>query len=148
MDKIVRYEHPGVVPIIDGKINFLIHEFNLDIIVYVRQIKGFGTADADNLTDLNHYHIDLLNMFLSSLDNINKVWTVNAILKKMEIIMHIEDSRYEFKQNNWRRPISEFLRRGILTHPEGAKHRYILDVEKAKKALTNGKFDKQTKIRA
>ena len=140
MDTTVDYEHPEVVPIMDGKISFFIPEFNLRITTKVKQVKGSGVADADGLKDLNHYHLDLLNMFLSSQENANREWTANHILKKMEVIKHVENSRYDFKQNNWRRPISELLRRGILTHPLNLRHRYKLVMEKATLALANEKF--------
>jgi len=141
MDRTVDYEHPETVIINGGKISFFIPEYNLRITTKVKQVKGFGVADADDLILLNHYHLDLLNMFLSSLENINRNWTANHILKKMEVIKHVQDSRYEFKENNWRRPISEFVRKGILTHPQKMKHRYKLDVVLARNALTNGKFN-------
>lgn len=141
MDRIVDYEHPETVIIHDGKISFYIPDYGLRITTKVKGTKGSGVADADDLTELNHYHIDLLNMFLSSLENINRNWTANHILKKMEIIKHMQDARYEFKDNNWRRPISEFLRKGVLTHPQKMKHRYKLDIVLARNALTNGRFD-------
>ena len=137
----VEYEHPDTVIIDGGKISFFIPQYSLRITAKVKQSKGSGVADADYLSECNHYHIDLLNMFLSSQDNVHKVWTANEILAKMRIIKHLQNPKYEFKENNWRRPISEFLRKGILIHPQGQTHRYLLDVEKSKSALEIGKFN-------
>jgi len=141
MDRTVDYEHPEVVLIKDGKISFFIRDFNLRVTVKVKQIKGLGTADADDLIEINHWHKFLLESMLGT--TVYSEYTVNDILKSLEIRWHFlhQDDPKEFKDNNWRRPISEILRKGILTPVQGKTYRYHFHSDKAKKALTNGRFD-------
>jgi len=141
MDRTVDYEHLDVVPIIDGKISFFIPEYNLNITVPVRQIKGKGTADADKLTEVTHWHKYLIEALLDTPKR--PYWTANDILKRLEIKWHFDHriDHKEFKQNNWRRPISELLRKKIFTTTPDRPIRYHFQYDKAKRTLETGKFD-------
>ena len=135
----VIYEHDGVALIIDGKVRIEIPEYELTVIAEVKQVKGLGTADADKLKELNHFHIELLAMFTDTA-NVGRTWSANSILRKMQIIMHGRDPTQEFKQANWRRPISEFVRKKILLHPPHQPTRYYTDFPLAEKTLNDKKF--------
>lgn len=136
------YEHPEIVEIDNRKISFLIPFANLHVTVKVKQKKGLGTADADDLTDLNHYHMDLLSALLLP-HQFDRVWTANDILYCTKFWLQTQAPiKYRnFKENNWRRPISEFLRKGILVLVDGEYQKYRLDVDKAKRAKETEKFD-------
>lgn len=135
----VIHNHPTVVPIIDGKVRIEIPQYELTVVAEVKQVKGLGTADADRLKNINHFHIDLLKMFTDPA-NVGRTWTANSLLRKMQIIKHHEDPTQEFKQANWRRPISEFVRKKILLHPLHQPTRYYTDLPLAEKTLNERKF--------
>jgi len=145
MDRVVYHIHDETVLIEDGEIRFLIPKFSLHITVKVKQIKGRGVHDAKRLRGkpINHYHKDLLEMFLLPSLPILKEWKSEDILNKMRIIKHLEDHAYKFIENNWRRPISELVSEHlrILIHPKGNDRLYQLNVEKATVALRSGKFE-------
>jgi len=143
MDRIVYYKHDKVVLSEDGEINFLIPKFNLHVSAEVKQVKGKGVHDAKRLRGkpINHYHKDLLEMFLHSSEPVLKEWKSEDILNKMRIIKHLEDNAFKFIENNWRRPISEFLYLKLLVHPKGNDQLYQLNVEKATETLRSGKFE-------
>jgi len=133
------HNHQPIVPIIDGKVTIEIPRLELTVVAEVRQVKGMGTADADKLKVLNHYHVDLLTM-LTDPHNVGRTWTVITLLHKMQIIFHHRDPNYEFKSNNWKRPISEFVRKKILLHPIHQLTRYYTDFPLAEKTLKEKKF--------
>ncbi len=145
MDRVVYYVHPHTVIIKDGEISFLIPKFDFHVTVKVKGTKGKGVYDAKFLRGkaINHYHKDLLDMFLQPTEDLTKKWKSEEILSKMKIVKHLEDHMFKFNENNWRRPISEFVSEhiGILEHPPGNDQLYVLNVEKATKALETGKFD-------
>lgn len=136
---LIHYEHPEVVPIIDKKVTIFIPEYELEVVASVRQTKGKGTADADDIVELNHYHRDMIAMLLK---NPGKIWDkYRSIITKMKIVKHIENPNYHFIENNWNRPCSELLRKGILRHHNGHKTKYFTDFAKANRALETGKFE-------
>ena len=142
MDRIVDYEHPETVIIVGGKISFFIPEYNLNITVKVKQKKGRGTHDWTNLKGKKiseKYHRPLLEMLIWP--DSERIWKSEDICNKLRIEFHLKDPKYKFIENNWRRPISEFVGFGILYHPQGNEQLYRLDAEKAKRALSNGRFD-------
>ncbi len=145
MDKVVYHIHEEIIFIEDGEVRFLIPEYSLHITAKVKQIKGRGVHDAKRLRGkpINHYHKDLLEMFLDPSEPVLKEWKSEDILNKMRIIKHLEDNTYKFIENNWRRPISELvsIHLRILIHPKGNDQLYQLNVEKASLALRSGKFE-------
>ena len=142
---IVDYEHPDVVIIHDGKISFFIPQYSLRITTKVKQTKGEGTYDAIYLKGKKiseKYHRPLLEMLLKRDERYPRSWFKSEdVCNQLRIDFHLKDPKYKFIENNWRRPISEFLALGILTHPQGNEQLYKLEVETAKRTLENGKFD-------
>lgn len=138
---LVRYVHPQKIPIVDGRVVIEIPEYELAVEAEVVQVKGRGTTDADRLTELNHYHRDIIGMLLQ---NPKRVWDkYRGIIQKMRIVKHLEDPSYAFIENNWQRPCSELLRKGILRHYDGKRTKYYTDFEVAKRALETGRFEKK-----
>lgn len=124
------------LPIIDGYVTYENHDLGLKLVLRVKQIKGRGTADADQLSLLNHYHIDLLNLCASIPEN--SQFTANQLLSWMEAKQKKAGIIDEFKDANWRRPISELYRKGILL--KGTGRHYKINKEKAKVCLERGTF--------
>lgn len=141
IDETVHIELPDTILIVDGKISIFLPTFNLRITGKVRQVKGRGTADADDLIYLNHYHIDLLTSLLRNPSR--EAMTANDILARVKFWLSQNSTHkfQNFKENNWRRPISELFRRRILTKDQSKPPRYALDSLRAKRALENGKFN-------
>jgi len=143
LDKIVYYEHPEIVQIHDGRIKFLAIPFSLHLTVQVRQTKGEGTADADKLTHLSHYHFDLLTVLLSP-KNQDRIWTAKEILFATKFWLKEQGRDFEasnFDNDWWKRPISELLRKNILFHPTAEITNYQLNIDKANLAKETGIFD-------
>ncbi len=143
---LVDYKHPSTIPIVDGHISFFIPDYDLQITAKVKQVKGRGTADADELTILSEQHKMIIEAMIKR--GIHRQhWEANDILRACKFDLMQRDPNREFKENNWRRPISELLRRGILiktglnTLAGGRVPNYELDIAKGEKAVWSGKFE-------
>lgn len=135
MASLIEYKVPYDVLIIDGQIRIEIPEYQLTITAKVKQVKGRGTADADKLTILNHYHIDLLELLSTTKEDYQ--FTVNQILSWMQEYQR-QKGVLDFNPNHWRRPISELFRKQILLKSEGKN--YTIDKLKAAQALETRRF--------
>jgi len=126
----------------DGYVTIFLPRYDITIKQRVKQIKGRGTSDAIELKGKRiseKYHRPLLEMLLWPTSD--RIWKSEDICNKLRINFHLKDPKYKFIENNWRRPISEFLKLGILTHPQGNAQLYKLDVATAKKVLETGTFE-------
>jgi len=142
MERLVELKLDNPVSIIDGYATIDLPQFSLRIIQRVKQTKGRGTADADQLKELNHYHKDIMPVLIAKY-NENRVWTVNDLLNAVKFhLSQIDTEKYsKFNPNHWRRPVSELLRKGILFHYKDSKRQYQVDFNKARKALETGVFE-------
>ena len=131
------------VPIIDGKVSFIDETTGAKFELYVTQIKGKGTADADDLVNLSDQHKFILKTLLQRF-GYQQYWTTDEILGKIyfDLRQQTDDgSHLNFKPNNWRRPISELYRRKVLLQPtRSSPPRYTLDLARAEECLNSGKF--------
>lgn len=68
-------------------------------------------------------------------------WEANDILRAVKFdMLEKNGSSYNFKEANWRRPISELLRKKILLKSRSG-NRYDLVIARAENALGTGKFE-------
>ena len=127
------------IPCDGGKLIYENHKYGFRLILKnVRQVKGHGVADADQLTKLNGYHQDILQLLLES------DWESMEALQIRQLVKQRRESQgLRFKEANWIRPISELFRKQILVLlPESKPPRYVLDKGMARRALETKEFDK------
>lgn len=127
------------IPIVDGKIRFHDVTTNSYFELHVRQIKGFGVADADKLEYLSHKHKMVIQLLL----NIGwQKYTVDQILLILQNA-HAKNSK-PFRMNPYKRTISELFRRGIFFQEDEDKikpPKYRLNNYKASLCLKTNRFD-------
>jgi len=129
------------IPIIDGRINFYDENTGARFELHVTQVKGHGTADADHLTKLAHNHKIIIQTILNNMESNNNLWSIDESLTSIKFMLSPEEQR-NFKPNNWRRPISELLRKGIIdVRSNGSPPFYSLNIPKGRKALETGEFE-------
>ena len=125
----------------DGHVTLEDHDIGVKYVIPVKQVKGLGTADADSLIDINDYHKQILQTLITTDEN--STFTANQILQWVEVWRARNHIAGEFKQANWRRPISEFVRKGILykVSLDKGPPRYSLDHTRAKHCLETRRFE-------
>lgn len=127
--------------IIDGYVTIKLRNFGITIKQRVKQIKGRGVADADRLKTLNFYHVEILRVLLDMKPQ--NPFTGLEIRNWVKLKREITRDQHKFIDNNWMRPISELFRKKILIKTGTRKWStlYILDENKAHKALQTGEFE-------
>ncbi len=127
--------------IIDGYVTINLPTFGVSVRQKVKQVKGRGVADADQLKNLNHYHVEILYTLLKM--EPQNSFTGLEIREWVKLKRDIAKDKHKFIDNNWMRPISELFRKGILV--KAGKRRwaplYTLHTEKARRALVKGEFE-------
>ena len=127
--------------IIDGYVTINLPTFGVSIRQKVKQVKGRGVADADQLKDLNHYHVEILSILLDM--NRTTPFTGLEVREWVKLKRDIAGDKHKFIDNNWMRPISELFRKGILVKAGKRKWAplYSLNENKARSALLKGEFE-------
>ncbi len=127
--------------IIDGYVTINLPTFGVSVRQKVKQLKGRGVADADQLKILNHYHVEILSILLDM--NRTTSFTGLEVREWVKLKRDIARDKHKFIDNNWMRPISELFRKGILIS-DGKRRRaplYSLNENKARSALLKGEFE-------
>ena len=127
--------------IIDGYVTINLPTFGVSVRQKVKQLKGRGVADADQLKILNHYHVEILSILLDM--NRTTSFTGLEVREWVKLKRDIAGDKHKFIDNNWMRPISELFRKGILIS-DGKRRRaplYSLNENKARSALLKGEFE-------
>jgi len=127
--------------IVDGYVTINLPTFGVSVKQKVKQLKGRGVADADNLKILNHYHEEILSILLDM--NRTTPFTGLEVREWVKLKRDIAGDKHKFIDNNWMRPISELFRKGILISDGKRKHAplYSLNENKARSALFKGEFE-------
>lgn len=108
--------------------------------IRVRQRKGVGTGYADNLTDLNNEHKEILHAWIDT-HPFNAAYTLESIrftVNRNRKICNPEQK--SMKPGSIVGRMSELLRRGIVKKNKTGSKWWILEKEIAEKALESGKF--------
>jgi len=126
-----------VIPCDGGKIIYENHQFGFRLYLNkVKQVKGKGVADADDLVKVNGYHEQIMEVLMN--DNWRS-WESEQI--RQLVRQKRQTQGLGFKENNWMRPISELRRKGILIPVKDTKPpRYEIDKEKAKECMETKVF--------
>lgn len=118
------------VPIIDGRIRFYSRDFDAIFDVPVKQVRqGFGTADADGLTNLSPTHMLILKLVVEKGEG-----SYTAKDMKDMVIANSDD---KLDPNHYNRPISELLRKKCFTLEGKIYHlnKHVID-----QCMETGKF--------
>jgi len=128
------------IPIIDGRISFYDENTGARFELMVTQVKGHGTADADHLKKLSDHHKLIVTTMINN-SEFHNLWSTDEILLSVKFKLPTQEQRI-FKPNNWRRPISELLRKGIIYQVgSNSPPFYSLNYPIARKALETGNFE-------
>ena len=120
------------IPIVDGKIRFRDYSTGAYYELYVKQVKGRGVADADKLETLSPKHI----MVIERLKEIG--WDMYTSEQILTILQDYHNKHgKEFKQNPYKRTISELFRRKILIMTQVNPPKYALNMEDRKSTRLN-----------
>lgn len=127
-------------PIVDGVVYYENHEIGFSLTLKVKQVKDRGVADADGLISLNEKYHKPLASFLLKLTDTGEC-TVDQIITWYHAYLLKQGFVGQFRYNNWKRPISEFMRRGLLSMRKVGKQRfYSINREVITKCLDTGLF--------
>lgn len=137
-DNIVWTNGDDKIPIIDGRIQFYDRTTGAYFDLSVKQVKGRGVADADQLERLQDKHRKVIEL----LQGMNwERYTAEQILKIVE--NNYNSNGLAFKMNPYKRTISELFRRKILYQAQEdivKPPRYRLNEKKAKICMKTGLF--------
>lgn len=125
------------IPIIDGQITFFDQNLDGFFQIKVKQVKGLGAYYADNMTDLNSEHNEILENWLNRQSGAAK--TIEQI-RLMVNQKRIKDNKKYMKPGSIQGRVSEMFRRKILYKRTMDSKWYFLNIELAKKCLQTGKF--------
>jgi len=122
------------IPIIDGKITFHDKNTGAKFSLYVTQVKGRGTADADKLTILSDKHKLILGFYIQWENN------YTALSLKTLVERYFTSKKRDVDPNHYNRTISELLRKKCLSiDDQKPPHYSITDI--GRKSLESGKFE-------
>jgi len=141
------YKHPDVVITKNHKAEFTIRNVlgsGVDLLVQLDDVKrtvGAGATDAVRLKGktITWKHKAIIEVFLSSGKELNYSWTSKEVFRQVKFRQR--DSDVEFRDCHYQRELAELSNEalGIIDRPKIT--RYVVNVEKARKALESGKFD-------
>jgi hypothetical protein len=117
-----------------------LHDYDMKISFRTKQIKGVGVGDADQLKTTNWYHAIMLQVLLK---DVHRAWEkYDEIIFACKMFMKSNGDLAKFVHNNWLRPPSELLAKGILVaYGSGSSRRYHVVKALAQKALETGYFE-------
>jgi hypothetical protein len=141
----ITYEHPEVVPIIDGYVEIDIPSYDITVRSKVRQVKGRGVHDAIDLKKVRPEHKIILRVLISNPDRIWLKYT--ELLTSVHIYAHDNKdfamlcglNPSSFDKNGWMRYCSELLAKKILVKRDLIKG-YKANLALAEQALYEGVF--------
>ena len=133
MNQIIR-EEP--VYIVNGYVTIVVN--GTQIKQRVKQTKGLGVADADQLKKLNPFHKEMLQVLLYHPKKTNESTEIRHLIEQ-----DFKRQGKTFRDANWIRTVSELFRKGILDNDgkNGNSILYRLNEPKARIALSTGLFD-------
>ena len=129
------------IPIIDGRITFHDTTTGASFELFVNQVKGMGSADADHLTTLSDKHKLVIKLLLHHAATQGITFTAKNI--KFFVVDYYKDSGKRIDQNHYNRIISELMRRKLLLYTAGSPPTYTIATKAAETALQTGKFNNE-----
>ncbi len=133
----ITYKIDQVIPILDGRVKFLVKEFNVVFDVRVKQVKGRGAYYADDIKKPSEGHLAIIRAWISPAYCNRTDMTINAVYFMMRKEKRKSGMFEEIKPAPIQGRISELVRKGVLTHVDTF---YLLNNNYAQKVLKELKF--------
>jgi len=141
-----EYRHPYDVITKANKAEFVIRNVlgsGSDLLVKIKTKRtvGLGATDSWRLKGkpITQKHRIVLEVFLFSGKPLNYSWTSKEVFDQIKF--RLRDSKKRFRESHYQRELAELSSEALQIVNRPKITRYVLNVEKARKALETGRFE-------
>jgi len=141
-----EYRHPYDVITKGNKAEFVIRNVlgsGSDLLVRIKTKRtvGLGATDADRLKGkkITWKHKIVLEVFLNAGKPWNYSWTSKEVFDQIKF--RLRDSKKRFRESHYQRELAELTSEALQIVDRPKITPYVVNVEKARKALETGRFE-------